>query len=433
MSEKTSSFSAFLTRWKRQEYTILGSYLLRWILISLAVGLLAGSASALFLWMLNWATATREAHLWLLFFLPVAGFLIGWIYEVAGPYVNLGNNLILQEVQQPSKLVMPVKMAPLVLLATVLTHLVGGSAGREGTAVQMAGALGDQLTPWFRLRPRDRKVLLMCAMSAGFSSVFGTPLAGTVFGLEVVVLGRMRYEALIPCFLAAVVAHGVTSAWGIGHTHYPVVEAPGLTITTFLAVMVAGVCFALAARLFSRLMHFISAQFKTRIKLAPLRPAVGGLLLLVIFWGIGSKDYAGLGVPMIEASFHEQLPPYAFMLKLVLTALTLGCGFKGGEVTPLFFIGATLGNALSLWLPLPMELLAGIGFVAVFAGATNTPLACTFMAMELFGTEIGMYAGLACVISYLFSGHTGIYSAQRVGSSKHLFYGKAEGKRLSEL
>jgi H+/Cl- antiporter ClcA len=297
----------------------------------------------------------------------------------------------------------------------------------------MGGALADQLTRIFKLRPRDRKLILICGVSAGFSSVFGTPLAGAIFGLEVFLLGQVRYQALLPSFLAAVVADYVTTVWGIGHTAYPVVEVPVMAGFTLGATIVAGICFGLAARLFSWASHAVGTAFKKYISYSPFRPVVGGAVLALLVWLLGTTKYIGLGIPTIVASFTSPLPPYDFLVKLALTALTLGSGFKGGEVTPLFYIGATLGNALSTGLPLPLELLAAMGFVAVFAGASNTPLACTFMAIELFGAECGLYAGVACAVAYVFSGHSGIYGAQLVTESKHPFYARESGTRLSEV
>ena len=406
-------------------------FLLRWLLISILVGALAGSASAFFLVALEWVTQWREAHAWLVALLPVAGFVIGLAYHYFGNRVVRGNNLILEEIHSPTTLI-PLRMVPLVLGGTLLTHLVGGSAGREGTAVQMGGALADQLTRVFRLRPRDRKLLLIAGMSAGFASVFGTPLAGAVFGLEVFLLGSIRYDALLPSFLAAVSADVVTRAWGVGHTHYPQLTALPLTPLTLGCALLVGILFGLTARSFATLTHWINKQF-ARISYAPLRPVVGGALLLALVWSLGTTRYIGLGVPVIVEAFYAPLGPQDFTWKLVLTALTLGCGFKGGEVTPLFFIGATLGSALAVVLPLPVALLAAMGFVGVFAGAANTPLACTLMGLELFGMQAGIYLALACVVAYLFSGHSGIYTAQVIGQAKHLRFGRQQGKQIGRL
>ncbi|WP_207430776.1 voltage-gated chloride channel family protein [Sabulibacter ruber] len=407
-------------------------YLLWWVLIALLVGSITGSASALFLVLLEHATEYRETHLWIIAFLPVAGFLIGCAYHFWGKEAEGGNNLLLLEIQKPSENRLPLIMAPLVMLSTVLTHLVGGSAGREGTAVQMAGPLADNLASWLRVKPRDRKLMLICSISGGFASVFGTPLAGAVFGLEVFLLGQIRYNAIVPCILTAVIADGVTSSWGVTHTAYPTVSSPDLDYITLAASVVAGICFGITARLFSWASHACGAAFKKLISFPPFRPVLGGLVLALLIWALGTTKYIGLGIPTIEAAFLEILPRYDFALKIALTALTLGSGFKGGEVTPLFFVGATLGNALFSFLPLPLELLVAMGFVAVFAGAANTPLACTLMAIELFGAGCGVYAGIACVIAYLFSGHTGIYGAQMIETSKHPLLARETGARLSD-
>ena len=404
-------------------------FTLRWLLLASLVGALAGTASAGFLVSLEWATAWREAHGWALALLPVGGLLVGLAYHYFGNRVVRGNNLILDEIHQPSATI-PLRLVPLVLGGTLLTHLLGGSAGREGTAVQMGGALADQLARW--LPRRERRLLLIAGMSAGFASVFGTPLAGTIFGLEVFLLGAVRYEAIWPSLVAAVVADAVTRVWGVGHTHYPALAALPLTATGLGATLLAGALFGLAARSFAALTHAISRVFN-RIAYPPLRPVVGGALVALALWALGTMRYAGLGVPVIVEAFQHRLGAQDFILKLLLTALTLGAGFKGGEVTPLFFIGAALGSALAGVLPLPVALLAGMGFVAVFAGAANTPLACLLMGLELFGVQAGVYLALACVVAYLFSGHTGIYGAQVVGQAKHPRLGRQAGRRLGEL
>ena len=424
-------FSRLPARLRALDTTSALFFLLRWLLIGGLIGVLAGTASAGFLVSLDWATHWRETHPWALALLPAAGLLIGLAYHYLGDRVVRGNNLILDEINQPTQRI-PLRMVPLVLGGTLATHLFGGSTGREGTAVQMGSALADQLTHWLGLRPRDRRLLLIAGMSAGFASVFGTPLAGAVFGLEVFLLGSVRYDAMLPSFLAAVVADLVTRAWGVGHTHYPTLAALPLTPLLLGCTLLVGTLFGLTARSFATLTHGIGYVFG-HIAYPPLRPVVGGVLVAGLMWALGTDRFSGLGLPVIMEAFEHPLAPTDFVWKLVLTALTLGCGFKGGEVTPLFFIGAALGSALAVVLPLPVALLAAMGFVGVFAGAANTPLACTLMGLELFGTNAAVYLALTCVVAYLFSGHRGIYAAQVVGQAKQLRLGRQQGQRLGEL
>lgn len=404
-------------------------FLLRWTVLSLVAGSLIGSASALLLVSLNWATEYRENHLWMIALLPLAGLLIGLMYHYWAGEATRGNNYLIDEIHEPKDII-PFRMAPLIYIGTVLTHLFGGSAGREGTAVQMGGAIADQFSRFLHFRPRDHRMMLTIGISAGFASVFGTPLAGAVFALEVIIVGRMRYEAILPAFLSAAFAHYVCHLWGVAHTVYSVPFVPHLRIDTLLWAVLAGIFFGLSAMLFSRGIPFWANLSKKYVGYPPLRPVVGGIVIAASVWLLGTTKFIGLGVPTIVASFSEQQEWYAFLLKILLTTFTIGVGFKGGEVTPLFFVGATLGTALSYWIPLPMALLAGMGFVAVFAGATNTPLACTLMGIELFGAQTGIFVAVACVVAYLFSGHTGIYRSQIIGSPKYAGLLREKGKKL---
>ena len=338
-------------------------------------------------------------------------------------------------------------MGPLVVFGTIATHFFGGSAGREGTAVQMGASIADQFTYLFRLQKRDKQLILIAGVSAGFAAVFGTPLAGAIFGLEVFLMGRLRYNAILPSFLTAIIADYTTIQllhnWGVEHSHYHIPILPKeLEVTNILLAALAGVLFGLTSLLFSKTTNTIGSFFKKKISYPPLRPVIGGALVALIIIGpyylfeiTSTYKYAGLGIPTIQDAFSKQLPPYDFIAKLLLTALTLGAGFKGGEVTPLFFIGATLGNALAIVFPdsMPMGLLAGMGFVAVFAGATNTPIACTVMGMELFGLECGVYVAIACIVSYLLSGHSSIYNSQMIGTSKVFVFGRDEGKSMGDV
>lgn len=421
----------FLTKLFFRKYPSL-PYIFKWTLICLFIGILIGSASAGFLQSLNWATNFRENHLWLIALLPIGGFLIGLLYYYYGKDTEAGNNLLIDTIHEP-KQVISYRMAPFVYIGTIATHFFGGSAGREGTAIQMAGSIADQFSKPFKLSTSDRKILIIAAVAGGFGSVFGTPLAGAVFAIEFFLIGRIRYNALFPAFITAIVADIVTKLWQTPHTHYHISLIPDVSFLNIVYAILAGIFFGLCASTFSKVIHKAGNIFKTKISFPPLRPFVGGVIVACAVLVIGTTKYIGLGIPTIVQSFDQQLPAYDFAIKMVLTIITLSAGFKGGEVTPLFFIGATLGNALSLFIPLPTGLLAGMGFVAVFAGATNTPIACSIMAIELFGAECGVYVFIACVVSYLLSGHNSIYGRQVIGEAKHQRFSNHEGKRLNEL
>lgn len=388
----------------------------------LLVGLAAGTLSALFLTALNLVTNFRTQHNWLLYLLPVAGFCIGLLYYHKGKGVERGNNLVFDTVHNPRDII-PFKMIPLVLTGTIITHLFGGSAGREGTALQMAGAAADQLHKPFKLSAADRSMLIIAGLSAGFASVFGTPWAGIVFGFEVLLLARIPLKAIVPATATAFLATYVTTLWGVGHTHYTIGIIQPLSFRGFMYSVMAGVVFGAAAILFVRLTESFAHLFK-KISYAPLRPFIGGIVVVLLFLIPGTYKYAGLGIPAIQASFNAAAQTQDFAWKILFTAITLGAGFKGGEVTPLFFIGATLGSALSLFLPLPVGLLAGMGFVAVFAGAAKTPLACCVMAIELFGLSCGLYVAVACLASYFISGRHSIYNAPENKTPRHFLFGK---------
>ena len=416
------------------EQAHIARILMRWTLLLIPLSLSVGSLVAFFLWLLDIVTRCRQRHGWLLFLLPFAGIGIYFLYKLWGKNSERGNNLIMEEIHQPGGGV-PARMTPLVLLTTIVTHLFGGSAGREGTAVQMGGSVACLYGKWFGLKNDDLRIMLMAGISAGFGAVFGTPVAGTVFALEVLAIGVIRYNALLPCFIASVLADMTTAAWGIHHTSYSVtsiIPATGAIpflhadVSLLLKAILAGALFGLAAYLFSQLSHLVKSGAQQLIKIEWLIPFAGGVVIICFCYLLGTTDYLGLGVTAknetgvsIVNAFHAGGATYwSWFWKLLFTVITLSTGFKGGEVTPLFFIGAALGNTIAIATGAPVDLFAAMGFIAVFAGATNTPLACTVMGVELFGTSYTLYFAIACFTAYYFSGHTGIYSSQRIGTGK---------------
>lgn len=383
---------------------------LKWLILIMIISAFVGSASALFLWSLDLATTIREHNEWIIYFLPVAGLSIGLLYHYYGKNVSKGNNLIIEEFHEP-KATIPLRMSLLVYIGTIVSHLFGASVGREGTAVQMGVSIADQFKDLFKLKNEDRKTLIVVGISAGFASVFGTPLAASIFAIELFHVGKFQIKYIVQSLLAAYIAHYACLIWGIHHSQYSIDLIPTLNITTIFLSIIAGIIYGLAAFVFSKSVHLFTDLSK-KINYAPLRPFIGGLVIASVYFFFDLNKFMGLGLDSISASFNSSMNKYDFIIKLFLTTFTIGFGFKGGEVTPLFFIGATLGNILIWFVPLPFALLAGMGFVAVFASATKTPIACIIMGAELFGIDSVFYIMIACVIAFLCSGKKGIYSSQ---------------------
>jgi len=385
----------------------------RTIVVSVLIGGVAGAASALFLALLDMVTRTRTATPWLLFALPVAGLVIGYAYQRLGESIRGGNDLVIDTIHDDGPEI-PLRMAPIVLVGTLLTHLFGGSAGREGTAVQVSASLSDFLTHRLGMRGPARTELLAAGVAGGFGSVFGTPIAGTIFGLEFVVRGRIEYRALAPALVAALVGDLTTRSLGISHTNYPTVAALSLSPLVVAKWVVFACVIAAVAALFVELTHAIKRRSAGIVPSLPLRMCAGGCAVVALTQALGTHDYLGLGIPTIVRAFDDpSLPMAAFAWKLVFTAITVGSGFLGGEVTPLFFVGATLGNVLARTLGLPIPLGACVGLAAMFGCAANTPIALSIMAVELFGAHALPHVVLVSVISFLLAGGRSIYKAQR--------------------
>lgn len=384
------------------------------VALAVAVGVLAGLSSAFFLVVLNWATDTREDHPWFLWLLPIIGLGIGAIYHYGGKSSAEGNNLVLDEIHEPRSWI-PRRQAVLVYVGTIATHLFGGSAGREGTAIQMSGSLTDALNRIVRVTGRERRILLLAAIGGGFSAVFGVPFAGIVFAMEVQRVGRLRWVAMPSIAIAAFVGNAVVHALGVEHTPYPEITGVHLSPGLVGKVVVAGVVCGVVSVLFAVGTHRFRRVSARLVGWPPLRPFLGGAMVIALTYLVGDRSYLGLSIPLITTSLAGGAGVVlgAFALKGLFTIVTLGSGFQGGEVTPLFVIGATLGVTLGHALGVPIPLMAALGFVAVFAGATNTPIACTVMGVELFGWDPALLLGLACGVSYVCSGSSSIYTSQR--------------------
>ena len=385
------------------------------LVIGLVVGLLSGAGSYVFLESLDWATRTRLRNGWLVWLLPIAGLAIGVVYLHLGGESAKGTNLILDEWHDPTDMGPPKRMAPLVLAGATVTHLFGASAGREGAAVQIAASLTSLFRRW--IAPEDRRAVMIAALAGGFGSVFGVPAAGAIFAIEVPHVGRTRFDHVLAALTASFVGDRFARALGTRHEAYTSLLLR-MDVTTALKLCVAALAFGLCAAVFVELTHLLKRALASQISYAPIRPAVGGALTVGLAVVFGTRAYLGLSLPLIDTALAGlAVTSVAFALKLVFTAIAVGSGLPGGEVTPLFCMGACLGSVLAGPLHLDRATLAAIGMVAVFAAAANTPIACTFVGVELFGGGATLAFLLVTVAATVISGDRSVYGRQRVTRS----------------
>ena len=403
-----------MTAWKKiVEY---GAAFVRWVLFAVLIGLIVGPIAVAFGLTINWVTALRGSFPWVLFFLPLGGLLIVFLYRKAGLPDGGSTNSVFMAVRENRSI--PFRTAPLIFLTTVLTHLLGGSAGREGAALQLGGSISGSIGRWMKLDEKDIRVFTMCGMSAAFASMFGTPLAATVFTMEVISVGVMYYAALVPCLLSSLVGVWIAGRLGLAPTAFELSGPVAFSPLSMLQVCALGILLAFLSMAFCALMH---QSPKLLSKLLPnpyLRVAFGGALLILLTWLSGSSDYNGAGGTVIVRAAAGEAFVWAFALKMLFTAVTLGSGFKGGEIVPVFFIGATFGCVTAPLLGLPASFGAALGLTGLFCGVTNCPITSLLLALELFGGEGLPLFALTCAVSYMLSGYFGLYREQKILYSK---------------
>lgn len=394
----------------------IGQYavtLLKWMVLGGVIGLVGGIIGSLFHIGVDTATQMRLAHPWVLYLMPVGGLAIVGLYKLCH-LEGKGTNAIIESVHFGESV--PILLVPVIFVSTVITHLCGGSAGREGAALQIGGGLGFQAGKLLRLGEKDLPLATLCGMSGVFAALFGTPLTATVFALEVISVGVLYYAGLVPCLTAALTGYLVSVLMGVPPTRFTV-TVPGLEVRTMLLVMVLALLCAVVSILFCRGLHGVEHLLKRTLKNPYLRVAVGAAVLIGLTL-LTNGDYNGAGMEVIGRAIAGQADPWAWVWKLLFTAITIGCGFKGGEVVPSFFVGAAFGCVAAGWLGLPAGFGAAMGLVSVFCGAVNCPLASIILSVELFGSGDLLYFAMACSISYLISGYCGLYSSQTILYSK---------------
>ena len=395
----------------------------KWVIFAILSGLIVGGVGTLFYFSMEVVTLVRTKHPEIIFLLPVGGIVIVGCYRLLHDDKDTGTNLVLSAIHSGEKL--PLRMAPLIFISTLITHLFGGSAGREGAALQLGGSIGNGLGRLFRFDEKDKHIMIMCGMSAAFSTLFGTPMAAAIFSMEVVSVGIMYYAALVPCVVSSLVAHAVASSFGISPEAFPLKSFPAFQTENAVLISILAVLCAGISILFCILLHQSEIVYKKLFKNPYLRVFAGGCMIVVLTLFVGDQTYNGTGMSVIAGCMKGSVPPEAFLLKMVFTALTLGAGYKGGEIVPAFFIGAALGCAAGPLLGLDPGFAAAVGLVALFCGVVNCPVASIVLSVELFGGGGLWFFALACGVSYLMSGYYTLYAEQ------HILYAKLGRKEES--
>lgn len=398
----------------RKKYVAVVGSCLKWILLGSGMGLLLGAVGTLFYFCIESASYFRQQHSWIIWLLPLGGAAIALFYSAVGYRHDRGTNLVLLAVRDNEK--MSIKHTVSIFVASVITHLFGGSSGREGAALQIGGSIGSQLGRTLRLDEDDKRILTMCGMSAAFSALFSTPIAAAFFAMEVISVGIFHYSAIVACVVSAVIANEFSSLFGVSSLKAEVIF-PKSNVEAYLKIVLLAILCALLSNIFCTTMKYASLGYK-KIKNHILRAVTGGIIVAFLTFLVGTHDYNGAGGDVIARAFTEPSRPEAFILKLIFTALTLCAGFKGGEIVPVFFVGATFGSVFADLIGMDCSVGASVGMIALFCGVTNCPIASILLSMELFGSEGIIFYAIACAIAFMLSGYQGLYSEQKILYSK---------------
>lgn len=390
---------------------------MKWVAFAAVSGVVVGGVGTLFSFCMAFVTQTRAKNPWIVWLLPIGGILIVGAYKLLRDEDSTGTNLVLSSIHSGDNL--PLRMTPLIFFSTLVTHLFGGSAGREGAALQIGGSIGNKLGIWFHFDDKDRHVMTMCGMSAAFSALFGTPMAAAVFSMEVVSVGIMHYSALVPCVIASFIAHGIAEYFGAEAEFFPVDTAPAFTVSSAVKISVLAILCAFVSILFCILLHQAGHMYKKFFKNSFVRIIAGGCIIAVLTFIVGDQRYNGSGIDVVAVCMNGNVAPATFIMKMIFTALTLGAGYKGGEIVPSFCIGAAFGCLFGNLIGFSPMLCTAVGMAAVFCGVTNCPLSSLLVSFELFGYAGMPYYLLAVAFSYMFSGYYGLYHSQKIMYSKN--------------
>lgn len=386
----------------------------KWLAIAVVLGLVGGFCGAVFHISIDAATHLRESRTWIIAGLPIGGLAICALYKLSKTKID--TNRVIESVR--GKTNVPLVMAPLIFIGTVITHLFGGSAGREGAALQLGGSLGYNIGKLFRLNERDMRIIVMTGMSAVFSALFGTPITATIFSLEVTSVGIMYYAGLFPCMISAFIAAAISGKFGLSPVHFALSESVSFTLVSALQATAIAILCALVSMLFCYSIETGEHLSKKFVKNDYVRTFAGGALIVLLTFVVGNTDYNGTGMNIIEGAIHGNAAPYAFLLKIIFTVITIAAGFKGGEIVPTFFIGATFGCTVAPLFGMSPVVGAAIGFIALFCGVVNCPIASLILALEVFGAETIPLMAIVCAVTYIFSGYRSLYKSQKIMYSK---------------